>query len=573
MNRTRSIYALVVGLSLSPALTAQQADTLRRQLQVLTSEEIQMEPRLPLGLVPTAPAGQPVKVLQFRPRPLDRQQAPGISPLRQLTPLSGLDSTAQIGYAELAGGLRYNGYLNAGLRPLNGKHSVLDLAIRGQLTNYQVSDDPASSRYGTIKEHRLQIGASYLWRRQHGNSLEFKVNYKLTGNNYNAQEDAHIRAKHFRFEASWANPDAPDSLRWHYRITPYLTQTHAQDKILGVEGWKHKEYQVGAKGEVSYRLREQHQAGFSSEVYYLNGNRHEERTVHQDRWWYYPSMFAFRFAPYFQLSPSSSWSLLVGLGLDIYNKADVSHALVSPQVALSVRLGRSWILLWTAEGGVDPNGLNDLLEQMPYLRLNVGASATRRPVDTRLKLSGLIAPNFQAEAFARYAEYKDGVDFVWDKMSYTPTPPAPAYVGYYVAPVAGDGKLLSFGAKAAYRFANAFTLSGQLTYSKWTDDLYGNPSLEARTELVYKPTERFELRAGYSLIAGTKLDVFEQNQLSSDLISLPAYSSLRLGTSYRLARAWTLTAWGHFVPNADATLYYGYTPQRVAANLGLSYTF
>lgn len=60
---------------------------------------------------------------------------------------------------------------------------------------------------------------------------------------------------------------------------------------------------------------------------------------------------------------------------------------------------------------------------------------------------------------------------------------------------------------------------------------------------------------------------------SYEVEALRTYSLAQFGLSYEVLPRLSVSLFGHLIPDASSTLYYGYTPQRISANLGVAYRF
>ena len=138
----------------SSALSAQEAkvkraDTLRRELTVMTEDEVTLGTRQPRDLSYVVPVPSVTAVRHaYLDTPIPFALRPGVSPLGALTaPRGGFDKSDQRGYVYLSGGFSYGMKAGAGLRLLSTKTDRWDVFGRYLWTRSDMGL-PRRRRYG-----------------------------------------------------------------------------------------------------------------------------------------------------------------------------------------------------------------------------------------------------------------------------------------------------------------------------------------------------------------------------------------------------------------------------------------
>lgn len=579
---------LLLIASAQTRLSAQSADTLKRQLQVETSEELKLseEKALPIGL--KLPKAQVPQLPAFQPSQLLSEEILTASPLALLSPLSSLMPGSQdLGYVRLAAGIKYNAQLSAGLRPWRTENKVLDLYFDGYYTDYRQDTRRASaSTDDRTREHAYSLGARYTALLARDHSLDVQALYRGGRHNYNAHPTEELSRHAFSLSGNLDNVRSKEAL-WHYRLTPSLSYTTWQglrDLNLSAQSAHQtlspREVRLSMEGMLAYQLSEAMSVGgevSTSAVFYRGDNYTNQLmaglsplTLNA-----FSPLSVFSLRPFWRINLEDKLSLRLGLRLDNYTWEDVamgsgrrqSKLRLMPDLSLGWQFAPTWRTDVSLSSRLSENALSALFQKMPYIALQYGGTPTYSPWLINLSLSGLILPELSVRAYAEYELYEGAINFL-AKESRDSSP-----VIYTPQQADGEHALLGLGLK--YRFAQRLSISVDGRMHHWSRELYGRPKLELETGLVYKPHDKLQMNASYQLFYGISQQVFQQALWGGTkrAEAMRTYALLRFGASYEVAPRWSVSLSGHLVPDGSSTLYYGYTPQRISALLGLSYRF
>jgi len=166
MKKLAIIPIAAIALLSSSVLSAQEAktkraDTLRRELTVMTEEEVSLSVRQPRDLSYTVPAPNlsPVRH-SYLDTPIPFTLRPSVSPLGALTaPRGGFERSKQRGYAFASAGIPISFKAGAGLSILSTKTDRLDVYGRYNFANPSIQTELGQRVKGWEKAWRL--GANY----------------------------------------------------------------------------------------------------------------------------------------------------------------------------------------------------------------------------------------------------------------------------------------------------------------------------------------------------------------------------------------------------------------------------
>ena len=166
MKKLAIIPIAAIALLSSSVLSAQEAktkraDTLRRELTVMTEEEVSLSTRQPRDLSYTVPAPNlsPVRH-SYLDTPIPFTLRPSVSPLSALTaPRGGFERSKQRGYAFASAGIPISFKAGAGLSILSTKTDRLDVYGRYNFANPSIQTELGQRVKGWERAWRL--GANY----------------------------------------------------------------------------------------------------------------------------------------------------------------------------------------------------------------------------------------------------------------------------------------------------------------------------------------------------------------------------------------------------------------------------
>lgn len=577
---TTSLALLTIGTS---PLLAQKADTLRRELRVLTNETIEFGEQMPINLNYEAPKIGLVKPIKLSPAQIKLPNMDARDLLAQGLPtlLPFYDRSGQRGFVSLAGGLRYNARVAAGGRIMDHEHAKLDVSLSGLLTDYQI-DNEHLSRKG--KEQELQAQVRYAGELNSGAKLGISGLLRHEKRNYHGTVEGLGASSLVRTESHTPGAKSLSLVGGHveatlsdetssgltYNISPKLNYTSANGISSFDAESSNAELNIGITGGLSYALTNASKLGLSlGAETYINSKNGEIFVPAEDiRGYSNTSLLTLRpHWDYTLVSDNLTWQNSLGLTLSAYSESGESKGLISPHLKSHLALGNKFSLTLQAIGGARINSMSSMLRSIPYLQIGLAPKTTRTPIDASLRLAGLVTSNVELSAFARYAKFQDEVNYIATVASILGNHSEIAF-----APRNTDGSLMTIGAGAKARLANVLTLQGEFRVNKWTDGMYLRPNFEVDFELTYRPMQELEFILGYELKHGMK------NALSLDArtyteTGLNPLSTLRLIASYKLNKSWSFNFTAHALTSAESTMYYSYTPQRLSALIGATYKF
>lgn len=602
-----SIIVSTLGLSLGFTFgaTAQTIDTLRRQLQVETSEELILEERIPLSTSIQAP--QAYKARQVRLSPVSLRESMPALELQPLTliqsPQSFYYDRKQRGYISIGAGLKYNAYLSAGIRAIDQEDTSLDIIADGLYSHHTINDNQLSR---TAQEQGLRLSGHFATRLRSGLKLAIDAGYKHQKYNYHGYlpldkgtavydeglmiGKPYLTHNNYTLAVSLGRQDIQEGVL-SYQFRPELGYSQVSGLGVWEQTRKSNEIKLAIDGTLKYGTGEMHFFGLDLMASNYIYNKSAEDLGLGGEVFTYSSKSTVGLKPYWSYKSEArhfDWGLRLGAGVDFYQEHQNKGVQLSPYAEVYIKPSEDWLVKLEALGGIRSNSLSEMLSEMPYLRILQNAKVSRIPLDLRLKAQGLLSDQVSIEFRTQYSKYLDGVNYLLIPSavsasaisgggSTTPSSSLDHQVAF--TPVSANGSVLKVGADIDYRFAQQFALKGGLTYNHWSksdrasdiSQLYGRPSLEANVSLTYRPSQALELILGYELKHGIKQML--SNFATSQIVSVPALSLFRFSGAYNLTKAWTLKGSAHVLSHADATLYYGYTAQRFAATLGVSYCF
>lgn len=609
---------LALGLPLvcTTYVDAQQApaDTLRRSLKVMTSQQTRLEVRRPLGFELPAPKVYTAEPARFQPVVLRDDASPkGLSPLGALPPLPRLYSkSSQLGYVSAALGLKAQARLNAGLSPLHTDRERLDLNLSGHWSDYQEVGELLPH---TMRDRGLGVSAEYSRQGKHS-MLDVWANYRTDLlRRYGLIKDQLTRTLTELEIAHWdglrrqlqslhhlelgleLSSLGHESRRWHYHLAPRFTYTaHSPltEISLGVDlGFKHK---LPEYGHLLLDLRTQ-AAAYKGVDLLDGGALSRSSNIGNNN-------------SYLQISPSwliegightTRWGTQLGIGFTAIRteRQEQIPLLLWPKIDAYLSWGKGWRLRAEVDGGVSTNTLAERYRRNMALVLHSTQAPqfTRIPLRTHLGLTGLLKPNCAIELFAGYERLRGVEDYLLNIGTYVYGQfPTHQESEYYIV----DGYMplyrdtapthhYQIGGSVAYTFYRTYTFKVGLKGHRWQIEdgfmlpdhtllhypLSARPKLELETEVQYRPNDRLSLTVGYEVLSGIgyRFALNQPTRYQTMYRELPALSFFRLAGAYRVADRWTVTLDGHYAPGSNPSRVLGYMVQPFGLNIGFGYTF
>lgn len=598
---------LISALAFGTSLQAQQADTLRRSLVVLTSEETVLGERAPQPMSLLPPAVYRAKPTSSTPPPLA-----GRSDLIQLYPTGSAPElldlgirSRQMGYVDASLGLRYNGHLSAGFRPVNTAKDRLDLGLSGRFTRYTFTQEGVDN---TIREH--QLGASVGYTHEAARSrwgLGASYDHTATGfygiavyspEVVSARSEREVSSDRLDLhdvylsglwetklsgDSPWRGSVKPSLRVVQGRFAPVDTKLIRRELIPSIEaslGWARTE-QLGLGLDASLALYRITLDGepLSRLPYGTAPEQEQHRSV-------------IRLAPHLEgllAGESLVWGYRAGFGFHAYRQASTSGVLLTPDVSTYLSWREQWRADLSLSGGINANDLHSLSRNMPYLLIDQPTQMTRTPLRADFKLSGRILSQLTMELSARYERMINAVNYRpigykgYIPTDWMPIPSGdllrfPGYASIGFAPDHVDANVFSFGGNLSYRHAGLWGAKVNLRHTVLPDNLWGRPTTELSLDWQLRPDADWTVSIGYDLMAGIRYTPWAHRlevsrSYAGELVELKALQTLRLAGAYSITKALSLRADGQLSLYSESQRYLGYQPQRITLNVGVGYTF
>lgn len=550
---------------------AQQADTLKRQLRVLTEQEELISERSPMELPVKLPQRKATESIALQPLSLKAYKPEYDLPLlNSLSPLQAFyDRGKQGGYIQAGLGLKYNAYLSAGLGLIQEQNRDWRLHFDGRYTRHQFSNYEQPS---TIREQAFKLSSTYRNTLDTGLQLQVVGNvshqaYNYYGASYLGASPAispepTMRISQGDIALSFGNLKAYKQAI-AYQFTPRISYMQVQGLSPINRNHQAKELSLGIDGTFRYFLTKQHYINLDTKGLSYIYPKSSNSNIYD-----YNNRSSITFRPYWHYHSDevTDWGIELGLSLDLYKQGGEQEALFSPYAQAYLKFNPEWLLRLQMSGGIQANSLSQMLGEMPYLVLGEDSRATHIPIDARLAIEGMLNDGLKLEAFGRYTQYQKALNYAISPLG-------------AFTPELADGSCLQFGVGMSSHFSNYFTIKGQALYNHWSKNpakevsLYGRPTAEWHIEGTYRPLKTIELLAGIDMLYGIQQRVIATSPNSESRVNLPSLSTLHLAASYHLAKQWSIGLRGHFNANAQGSKYYGYQAQRLSATFVVAYKF
>lgn len=590
------LVLLLVTLAMGETLLAQstqprRADTLRRELTVMTEDAVVLGTRQPQDLAYSIPAPTltPLRY-SYQDTPIPFALTPSIEPLSALGPMKGGFTRAdQRGYLTLAGGISMNLRAGAGYRIISTKDDLFDVYGRLYWSDNPISNDLLIQP--KAKELAWGLGAYY---RHHFEdpTLEIRLGWRQLGHNYyglttvtTGQTSSttltqlpitKLSTGLFDLDARLALADDPTA-EWLYdaRFRLGYAGTKYADGVWRAEP-KPTEWLPRLSLDLSNRLSSTTRWGVQGDLSVsilsfpsLVSGLTQEQAISTSR-------MILSAAPYFLADDTNddfSWRFLGGLRLSNGSDRKGAHLYLFPRIDASLTYTPYIQLRLETDAEHRRLGLGDMSQVMPYLDAYTFPDLLERIYWAKLSLTTTIAERLSAVLSARYAGHRGATQFrpfayngsslgvsavqVLSPISFTP---------YYA-----DYGELALGADLMYNHRGLFRASLGGEYTKYldpTDLLSGKAEYKIRAlaELSFIP--KVDLRIGYDLTGAVRY-----YDLSGKSTKLKASHLLHADLALSLTKSLSLTAEARALLLGSQTRWWGYHQQPLVALLGLQYRF
>lgn len=594
---TTALALMLLGLG-SHTLEAQKADTLRRSLTVLTSEAIELsEVRPQTFAMPSLPIRK-AQAMNTDPSALGhRSDLLRPNPLATLASLPHLlPSTSKLGYVDASLGLKYNGSLSIGVRPIQRHGEQLDLAASGRLTHHSITPRElgvdirelalgVGGRYERKSAtHQLSIGAQYDYDKHNYYGLYPVEGYSSSISNSLVEEIDKLVGSNLITNQVRLFVDTRSLVAgrggWQYHLTPELVYTQAQ----GMQVYASPDYRTGELAPsitlgLSRLLGEAMQAGVDIKgrmLFYSNDDAIDKAVMSMTTG--FDNRTFIHLSPYWAVSSSETdelrYQLRLGVALDSYRKGDKSKWQIAPEVEGSLSWAE-WSLRGKVYGDVLANSLGEMLREMPYMQVGLQAMPTARPLVVDLQLRGSISPQVALELSAGYQKLRDALNYIplahEADAIYSTSLTSRVFGVSFVPEYVTSASILTAGGALTYRHDGLWGLTLKGMYQHLSEELLSRPSLTLGVSWQWIASDRWDASIGYDLTSGIKYArVAEQSRQIETLRPMQVVSARG---AYRISPLLSLRADAQYQIGSEGRLYPFYQPQDFVFNLGATLTF
>lgn len=556
------------------------ADTLRRNLTVMTSEVVELGEKQPVDhiFVMTKPSRVTPTDLTPQPLPLffSGLRAPVLMGLDSLAPVP--ITKPQLGYLSASVGLPTRVQISTGLRPVNTSSKQLDLHLAAHWGKYTYVHHRTLMQ--TLQEQALRLGIGY--------KQQAKASYyKLTGSFYTDKYTGQGLVYH---ERSWA-----EGLQTFWREQAKQRTGYSSSVLhIGGEmgsrpiGTTSRRWEYVFKPEIGFAKRaDAHDIYLDlvSQMRYSSGERSWLNLGADLSTWScnpYKDGSNYRLS-LVSLAPSWSkewkrermeWYAKLGAKIAWGSKERGRHQLLlAPDISLGVLVADWMRLELDIDGGIEGTSMTEIIFESPRFWVRSPESLTHTPFKYVFTCELLPLSNLSIQMRTTYARHHSISGIVVDgllprfgqQLSSWSSPEVsylvPGHSWYYT-----DARHWSFGGAVRYRTKHWFDASLEAYYHHWLQDsgqnyVGGRPNFELKSNLSLKPTERYSFGLSYNVIGGYKhpirFSLPDKLNVASVEHDFGLVAMLSATASYRLTSKFGLSAGAHY-----------YTTQLVGASIG-----
>lgn len=591
------IFALILlGLG-SHTAEAQKADTLRRSLTVLTTEAVELsEVRPQTFVLPSLPMRK-AQAMNTTPSALGhRSDLLRPSPLGTLGSLPHLlPSAPSLGYVDASLGVKYNGSLSLGMRPIQRLGEQLDLALSGRMTHHSIAPRELGvdirelvlglgGRYERKSAtHQVSIGAQYEYDKHNYYGLYPIGEYDLSQPNSLAEEIDNLMRNNLITNQIHLFVDTRSLVAgrggWQYHLTPKLTYTQAQ----GMQVNASPDYRTGELAPsvalgISRSLSRTTQVGVDVEgrmLFYRNDDAIDKAVITMKTG--FENRTFIHLSPYWAIASETDglrYQIRLGVALDSYRKGDKSKWQIAPEIEGALSWAE-WSLRGKVYGDVLTNSLGDMLRDMPYMQVGLQAMPTARPLIVDLRLRGSISPRVALELSAGYQRLRDALNYsplLHEAGAVHSGAFAPHVFGVSFIPEhVSSASIMTVGGALTYRHDGLWGLTLKGGYKHLSEELLSRPSVTLGASWQWLASDRWNVSIGYDLTSGIKYARVTETIRQIETLRPMQVVSARGG--YRISQLLSLRADAQYQIGSEARLYPYYQPQDFVFNLGATLTF
>ena len=595
MKKSILIPALAVSLWASASLAAQQtqvkrADTLRRELTVMTEEEVTLTTRQPrdLSYTLTEPVLPAVRHT-YLDTPIPFTLRPNVAPLGALSALrGGYERTSQRGYAFFAAGLPLSVKAGAGLRLLRTKTDLIDVYARySSATSVIPTELP---QWISAWEKAWRLGANYAHQFESAR-LSAVMDFGQQAYNYYGltqvlpppglqidqlpfSSGLRRRATEVSLSARYTTEE-DFSEDWLYDLKAGVdyTSAHLDEEAPAATLNEVQEFLPKLHADVSHRMSSVVRVGAlgawsigrltSTKPIRYDGS--EKGTFAQ-----YAILTGVPYLLAEDVVGGVSWRALGGLRVLTGNDRYQGHLFLFPKIDARLRAGAKWGLRLETDADLVHHSLRLQPEEAPYLAADAFTGRYERVYDAKLTASATLASTLSIEAFVRYAGHKNAANYRPEDAEHTAQPMTAHYRPITFRPDYVDYVEQNVGMQLAYNHRGLLTASLRGVYAHYATDapVLSRPTFTASALVELNMIPKLRLRSGYEFATALK-----SYDTEGWIIDLSQLHLLHADATYSLSDKLHLTAELRAPLLSGATRWYGYRSQPMLVQGGLQFIF
>ena len=596
MKKSILIPALAVTLWASTSLAAQQAkvkraDTLRRELTVMTEEEVTLTTRQPRDLSytlnePVLPAVRHT----YLDTPIPFTLRPNVAPLGALSALrGGYERASQRGYAFFAAGLPLSVKAGAGLRLLRTKTDLIDVYARYSSATSVIPTELPQRISAWEKAWRL--GANYAHQFESAR-LSAAMDFGQQAYNYYGltqvlppppglqidqlpfSSGLRRRATEVSLSARYTTEE-DFSEDWLYDLNAGVdyTSAHLDEEAPAATLNEVQEFLPKLHADVSRRMSSVVRVGAlgawsigrltSTKPIRYDGS--EKGTFAQ-----YAILTGVPYLLAEDVVGGVSWRALGGLRVLTGNDRYQGHLFLFPKIDARLRVGAQWGLRLETDADLLHHSLRLQPEEAPYLAADAFTGRYERVYDAKLTANATLASAFSIEAFVRYAGHKNAANYRPEGTEHTAQPMTALYRPITFRPDYVDYVEHNVGVQLAYNHRGLLTASLRGVYAHYATDapVLSRPTFTASALVELNMLPKLSLRSGYEFATALK-----SYDTEGQIINLSQLHLLHADATYSLSDKLHLTAELRAPLLSGATRWYGYRSQPMLVQGGLQFIF
>lgn len=595
MKKSILIPALAVTLWASTSLAAQQAkvkraDTLRRELTVMTEEEVTLTTRQPrdLSYTLTEPVLPAVRHT-YLDTPIPFTLRPNVAPLGALSALrGGYERASQRGYAFFAAGLPLSVKAGAGLCLLRTKTDLIDVYARySSATSIIPTELPQRI---SAWEKAWRLGANYAHQFESAR-LSAAMDFGQQAYNYYGltqvlpppglqidqlpfSSGLRRRATEVSLSARYTTEE-DFSEDWLYDLKAGVdyTSAHLDEEAPAAALNEVQEFLPKLHADVSHRMSSIVRVGAlgawsigrltSTKPIRYDGS--EKGTFAQ-----YAILTGVPYLLAEDVVGGVSWRALGGLRVLTGNDRYQGHLFIFPKIDARLRAGAKWGLRLETDADLLHHSLRLQPEEAPYLAADAFTGRYERVYDAKLTASATLASALSIEAFVRYAGHKNTANYRPEDAEHTAQPMTAHYRPITFRPDYVDYVEQNVGIQLAYNHRGLLTASLRGVYAHYATDapVLSRPTFTASALVELNMIPKLSLRSGYEFATALK-----SYDTEGRIIDLSQLHLLHADATYSLSDKLHLTAELRAPLLSGATRWYGYRSQPMLVQGGLQFIF